>query len=364
MENPVESENSTSSKPNLPFDERKEHYEALLTLFKYAIGSLTLVISVAGFFIGFTVYSDGKEMRAAMREQQLSLQQNINELNSKELEMQQTLLDLIKTTREDVSLTGQRAISQINVIREESSTVARTEAKKRIEQVFEENKIEDFIVQVTKERLEPEVRRVVSENITALNDAKLRKVLRDISSDDESKRELADLFFQNSDPSDWTEEQLERIVNTLAIIDGNNPHKFNASIYLALAKSPVIENYFREEFIKDPQSETSFLAMRYLTKNADVGLLTLFLELFKKTSSDLRPNFYHRLIDGSLDGRNNNLTISLLNHKEIVDMLFQELKELEERKPNSIESFKQRILSLIRVNNFSGEISTTYFFGK
>jgi hypothetical protein len=115
MENEVTPEPSNSV-PNInrPFDERKEHYEALITLFKYAIGSLTLVITVAGAFIGFTVYSDGKEMRSAMREQQLAIQQNIIDLNNKELEMQKTLLDLIKTTREDVSLTGQRAINQIN----------------------------------------------------------------------------------------------------------------------------------------------------------------------------------------------------------------------------------------------------------
>ena len=44
---------------------------------------------------------------------------SLADLRRKELEMQQTLLELIKTAREDVSLTGQRAITQINTIRDD-----------------------------------------------------------------------------------------------------------------------------------------------------------------------------------------------------------------------------------------------------
>jgi hypothetical protein len=224
--------------------------------------------------------------------------------------------------------------------------------------------MEDFIVQVAKEKLEPEVKRVVSENNIALNDAKLMKVLRDLSSEDESKRELADLFFQNSDPSDWTDEQLKSIVNTLTIIDGNDPHKFNISIYLGLARSPIIENYFRVELTKNPQSETSFLAFNYLFKNLGAELPPYFIESFKRTTSDMRPNFYHRLIEGALNTHNSTLTNSILNQKELVDLLFQDLNELKKTKVNSIESSRQSIEDLIQFYNFKGEYKSTYFFAR
>jgi len=250
--NPTETGNPTQSNTQ-SFDERKEHYEALITLFKYAIGSLTLVITVAGFFIGFTVYSDGREMRAAMREQQTALQQNLMDLNKKELEMQKTLLDLIKTTREDVSTTGQRAINQINSIREESSSIARAEAKKRIEQVFEENKIEDFIVEITKKELEPQVRQIVDSKIGETSQAKLEKALRGLVSGDETKQSQSLLYFQNSDPSDWTDEQLKMIVNVMKNVDDNNFIKSEICIYLGLTKSKILDDYFQTELLKNSQ---------------------------------------------------------------------------------------------------------------
>ena len=365
MENSTSAE-TTNPPPQTPisFDERKEHYEALITLFKYAIGSLTLVISVAGVFIGYTVYSDGREMRAAMREQQAALQEHLNELNSKELDMQKTLLDLIKTTREDVALTGQKAINQINTIKEESSSIARAEARRRIEQVFEENKIEDFIVEVAKEKIEPRIKKAVNDEFFASKEAKLEKVLRDLSTNDESKRELAYIFFQGSDPSEWSEQQLQRIVSTLLNIDSNNSQKHGISIYLGLAKSPIIEDYFKTELAKNPQSETGFIAFNYLIKNVNEDLPAFFLESFKKTKQDMRPNFYHRLIEGALNSRKNTLAVSILNNKELVEMLFQDLKELEKLKSNSIESCRQSILGLIQFYNFQGDYKSTYFFAE
>ena len=364
-------ENTTPEKPVDPvppvvisFDERKEHYEALITLFKYAIGSLTLVITVAGSFIGFTVYSDGKEMRATMREQQQALQKNTTDFNNKQLEMHKSLIDLIKSTREDVSLTSQRAIDQINSIREESSSIARIEAKKRIEQVFEENKIEDFIVQVAKDELEPQVKKIVDDKIVNANEEKLENALKDLTSPDISRHELAYLYFQKPDPSDWSEEQLVKIVDVLQGIDDNDEYKASICIYLGLTKSSIIENYFKAELIENPRSQMGIFSLSYLIRNNGPQLPSYFLDSYKKCQRDMRPNFYHRLLEGALSSRNNALTLSILNHKELVDLLFQDLNELKKLNTNSVESMKQGINGLIQGFNFQESYKSTYFFVK
>jgi len=89
-----------------------------------------------------------------------------------------------------------------------------------------------------------------------------------------------------------------------------------------------------------------------------------FLEAYKKCSIEGRPNFYNRLIHGSFSSKNTALAFWILNNKDLVDLLFLNLIELEKAGKNSVKSMRHGIEGSIKYFNLQENFKTTYFFTK
>lgn len=362
---PNDTEIKVSTSSNQQFDDRKQHYESLISLFKYVISLLIGLITLIGFFVGFTTYQNGNEMRMEMKEQQKELQRNLNDVNAEKSKMREILFELIKTTREEVSTTRENAIDQINSIRDESTIVARNEARKQIEEVFQKNRMEDFIAQVAKERIEPQVNKIVDSKFAGINESKFAKALKDLLSDNETSNELALLYFQNADPADWSEEQLRNAVEVLKKMRESTYYKGEICIYLGLTKSPLVESYFASELKENPQGTVGKFAFYHFLKGESSKVLDLYLMGYQKYQVDLRLNFFYRAIEGSIASRNGQLALSFLNYKELVDLVFKDSEQINRQTENPIQATRQSIEHLLKdLNSFDGQYRSSYFFSK
>jgi hypothetical protein len=349
----------------LPFDDRKGHYESLITLFKYAIGSLTLLIALVGSIIGYTTYSDGKEMRASIREQQRDLRQSMDAITQKEQEMQKLLLELVKTTREEVAATGDRAISQIKAVRDESTSIARVEARKRIEQVFEENKIEDFIVQVAKESLEPEVQQIVEKKIVEISQKRFEKAMADLQSNNPQRIELAYFYISNADPLEWKEEQVMRIIEVLRKLSDKSHFKTDICLYLALTRSPLVDEFLTQELTNKPNETIGNYAAHYLIRNKGPEIFNAYWEAYKKIPIANRDDFFTGMIIGSSENSNPGFLEMCLNYKVLIDSLFHEIESHEIRDRQSVEQFRLDVDGILRaVEKSPDDYHDTYFYTK
>lgn len=355
-------ENDLSQIKNVEFNDHKSHYDSLVKLFKYSLGMFLFFVSGVGGIIGWITYSDGKELKAEMEKRNTDFQTNIKEMNNKSLEIHKDMLNLIRTTREDISLTRQQAIDQINVIREESIIIAKGEARKRIDQVFEENNVEDFIVSVTKQKLEPKIEATVEDKIRLIDEIKFERAISNMISGDEIQQELALLYFQRADPLEWSTNQLQLIIDQIRKIEEGNILKFEVCIYLGLTNSSLVNDFFRKELSSNPTGDVGEFAFSYLLKNGDNESLANYYEAYLKIPIEKRLNFFTNMIRSS---REKTILMECLNYQELISQVKVDYEILAESKPSSSDSFKNVIERELKARSITPiEFESTYFHSK
>ena len=325
---------------NQPSSNEKLHYESLISLFKYAVTVLISLIGMVGLIIGYLTYSNGQEMRESMDAERKSFNDNINEmktdLKEKEREMQarekvlqEKIEENIKESRELVISTGNQAIYQIGVIKDEATQIAKIEAQNKINKVFDDKNFDEFVSQIAKNRIEPQINSMVDIKIEKFNVDDINLILDLIESKDDEKVSAATNYLTSKPNRKLNNAQVERILLILSDNSINVDSRMEIANVLQEYKSPQIINFFKSQLLPG-KSLIYDSALHYLLRSnipQDFKLYSEFIEKLPDKNTILSNFVYYARTDKQE-------LLSILNSTEIVNVLIRsstkaELKEYE-----------------------------------
>jgi hypothetical protein len=359
---------SQSRNPNSssnPINEQKEHYESLISLFKYSISLITVLISIIGFTVSYITYTNGKDMREDFNQQKIDLKANISdmrarmleseaELKTRQAQVQNNIKDLVIQTRDEVELTKSLAISQIGNIK----TMATDQARERIDQVFKDRNFDQFVEVVAKKRMEPQIQEMVDRKIKQiehLDKDRLDQSITDLASNDQSIWQLAIDRINTSPYQKISENQYSRIIDIVDKKREDNNFRAHVNVILLYKDSPVLDKHFQRLIIDQGFDRTSRVsAINYFMKTGKKQDLEFYKEVLKRNQD---PFLYSEFIVVAMT-INKELTLALLNDKPIVD--FVKLRLSDEQLQRTKETLISNFHTVSNVKN--SEYRMSYFF--
>ena len=173
--------------------EEEKHYRSLIDLFKYCVTFAGILFTAIAFWVSYVTYKDGQEMRTDRKEARKEILDNLKEmkdeirserermdqkanqsreelaarekeLSDKQTELENSIANLINRSTQEISATKGDALRQIAGVKNEATTIARTEAKNRINEVFQTQNLEGFIETVAKDKLEPKIQNLINKS--------------------------------------------------------------------------------------------------------------------------------------------------------------------------------------------------------
>ena len=161
-----------SSEAPLVFKDEKEHYKSLISLFKFSLGIVGAVASI----IAVISYKDRGEIRAQMKE-------TIDDMKARMLDAEKDMERKFSNIHSETMLLNSRTQSEILSIKSDAKneissiqSLAMVEARKAINQVFSEKKFDQFVEQVAKDRMEPQIISLVDNRIDLDRKKEMKKI--------------------------------------------------------------------------------------------------------------------------------------------------------------------------------------------
>lgn len=324
------------SKDKNHFNEEKEHYKSLISLFKY---SLTIIVGVIS-SIGYLTYSSVKEARDDLKEQFNEMK---SEIKSKESKM-----------NDEIASAKKQAFDKVDNIRDTASYLAKIEARNRINQVFNDNHFDQYVSNIAKERMEPQIKTLVDENIKNAKLKELNLSIEKLNSDDLYEITLASNYFHSNISNSLKEDEINRLIMIYRSTKSISAKNVILDIF-AFQNSKNIENFFKKESLRDDPNEIlGNRGVLYLLKPNVEPDMDFFLNLIKISKS--KRNEYMNLLYYSKD-LNPNIMSQFLNSKKLIDYVFQFTKKEE------WDSLKEEIQVGFKEYMKDG-FETTYIYSK
>lgn len=336
--------------------EEQLHYNSLINLFKYTVAILGVLGTVFGLAIGFLTYSDGKEMRDELRLQRKEMKEDVlamkTELKDTKELLNKQVDDFILEARGSVDQSKADALNEISVVKESSTAIARHEAQKSINNVFDAKNIDEFIVNVAKERMEPQIQALVNKSI-AVEKAKQKKgIINDLTSKDPASmtRGLAnlkvypDLQFSESETKAIFESVYGASDNLLkwqlVELFLHRPSAIVSKFYLQELESPYDLSFEQYEYFFINRSEQHHLTSILLNKlNVSGNPSAKYAELVRWASLSKTE-----------------AVLLLLNNKEIVKYIYTQSSKAQ------IKEASDKIKAVLAELVDKSTLSKTYFF--
>ncbi|WP_308132010.1 hypothetical protein [uncultured Flavobacterium sp.] len=343
----------------------KEHYRSLIDLFKFALS----LLSVFGIIIGYIVYSDGKEMRQDQKERRIELESNFkdmkqdlekqkaehkNELLLQKSEMESDRERLTKRFEDEINWTKAQAIYEIANVKTTSKEIAQTEAKKKINEVFDNKNFDDYVAKIAEERMKPQINDLVDKKLTANINVLIEDAIQNLYSPDMNKFMEGIAYLQINRHIKLTELQIQKIIKATNNI--NKDYRPGVIAILLFKESQSSTNFF----IKELQSENNMsqlFSLQYFAYNNIYAPLSDALYSIISKHSDLY-GLYFNAIEAS-SGINQQHTMSLLNSKQLVDLIYPNIPK------EQLQYHKENTLRILKDKDFKEErIISSYFFKK
>jgi hypothetical protein len=309
------------------FNDSKAHYESLINLFKYCIG----FFSAFAILIGWTIYKDGQDMRAELRARRLEIKDEIKEMKSdisSEKSAMKTERDsIIREMRNTVTIARQDALEEIDKIKIHASLIAESEARLKINEVFDARNLNKFVEEIAEQRIKPQINGLVDKKLAEHEMDEVNKAIAYLKNPGDFNFNIGLSYLQSNPQFTFSEDQITDIIEIIK--QTRSDYKYQMMVLLTYRKSPQIIKFYKDEIIYNP---TGHIAVSYsphylLANNEEMGLVQNFL---KKRALDGFDKFSEYLNLIAL-GEQYNMTflIWVINDKELVQMLQKNFTEYD-----------------------------------
>ncbi|MEE1945056.1 hypothetical protein VRU48_08055 [Pedobacter sp. KR3-3] len=337
--------------------EEELHYRSLISLFKFALAGAGAVSIV----LGLLIYSNGKEMRDDFREQRKDMKDEIaemkSELNEAKAVMKSEAMALINETRNSVGQTKLDAINQISEVKNTSTLIAKEEATRSINTVFDNKNLDQFIVDVAKERIEPQIKSLVDSKIAETKAKQKQALLENLKSQDRIKIIMGFQTLQANPEIDLSESQISLIVNEVNKTKDEALINTLGAMFL-MRKSEAINKFFLKALeAKGENEQLRTTAFQYFLINEEQlnEIIPYIIDVIKSSS---RPQDGYSYFIDQASNLNAKALILLLDNKSIVDFVYDKMGI------ESIKVYKQEVRYTIRKRVKDNLINGTYFFSR
>jgi len=342
------------------FNDEREHYKSLISLFKYSVTIITTVITLIGGALAWITYSNGQEMREAMQQEKENLKSEVAEMKAEVGEERERLQNLEKEMFSNVYYVRNQTDQQISVIRDEASVMAKTEARNRIDQVFKDNNFEGFVEDVARDRMEPQIKDLVDKNMQAFLD-KVQKEKIDNAIAQITEGDMQDItiglqslqltIFQGVFLSD---DQIIRVLSFAERDDVVKELRWSICPVLAYQKvNPLIDEFFILGLSETNINSTlrTYAMMYFLRTNIGV---TTYQKIIERAANKIEM---FQIVVANVSQADKPLAIEILNSKKIVDIACEGVKKDEQI------NLRQNIFNNLVSNGVdSFEVKKTFFF--
>lgn len=335
------------------------HYASLISLFKYTVSILGVIGTLFAFGIGWITYSDGKEMRAELKEQRRQMKEEVKEMKSELKEargvMQTQAEDLKQNTLISMDQTKRDALSQISGVKENSTLIAQTQAKKSIDAVFDVNNIDQFIIKVAKDRMEPQVKSLVDGAVADLKTKRKFQIIDDIKTNDHSLITKALNNLKLYPDIEFNEDEINTIFQII-YSDKDPESRWTLARLFIYRPSNTVTKYFLKD-LKDDLFITEQFNYFVINSNERKHLIDVCKHIMStsdgKTTTALSS--YVELIRSASIERPD-VALMLLNNNELVSNIRNKFVY------NDIERAHVVIKDYAKMYGFTDKVENTLFF--
>lgn len=342
----------------------KNLYESLTSYFKYLVTITIGAISILGVFAGYFFYSNGQEMREDLKGQRLEVKEKVEEMKTalkdqkQEFETQKLLMveelnKLSQKTNSEIDATRTTAISEISNIKGVAARLAETEARKKINELFDNKNFDQYVSDIAKERMEPQINNLVDKKILLNQNAAINELVNDLSSTDRYKSIPASTYLTNNLHIKLSEEQINKIIHDMDKV--SKDARSNMIYVLVGRKSPSSTKFFAKE-IEDNDNIENLEALDYFMYN-DIDFNIFSDALYSNMKSKHNSKNYHSTVLRASTS-NRTFTLNLLNDKRLVDLYFALVNNV------NLDTEQKNLMNILKQNYPEKEISIAYFFAK
>ncbi|MBK0370716.1 YtxH domain-containing protein [Flavobacterium agrisoli] len=311
-------------------------YESLTSYFKYLVSITIGAITILGAFAGYLFYSNGQEMREDLRLQKAELKENVEEMKTtlaeqkKNFEVQKTdikeqLILLSQRVNSEINETSSAAIKEVSNIKVVASSLAESEAKKKINEVFDNKNFDQFVEKIAKDRMEPQINNLVDKKIAINETIQINNSLINLSSNDKVKSINASNYLQSNSQIKLSNSQISKIVSDMDKVDLSTRN--NMIFAIILRKSQASTEFFTRELGNSATNtlNETYCFQYFLYNDIDYNIFSdaMYKAMLKKTEG---YNTYYSSILISKD-QNKRFALNLLNDKKLVDLYLKLLPE-------------------------------------
>ncbi len=136
----------TDSKEKESSSNEKQHYETLISIFKYMVGAITILAGVVAWIIGSSLSDVKKDLSGELQQLKVEIgaMRTESQISIKEsgVEADKQIEHLRKNTETYLNLTKDITSMQISTLREDAKNLALSSARLRIEEAFKTNDIQ------------------------------------------------------------------------------------------------------------------------------------------------------------------------------------------------------------------------------
>jgi len=323
------------------FSNEKAHYESLISLLKY---SITIVVGLLS-IIGYMTYSSGKEMRDSVEAENIKLKSEIESMKA--------------DIKEDVKDSKERAVRQIDNIKNEATSIARDEARKKIDDVFDKRNLDEFVTDVAEKRIEPQIKAMVDTALSKVKNFNQQRIDSEIS-EIESDNFILQLnglkYFELHTQVEFSEDQAARLIAVINKKEVNEVIKTKIAMVLKNKEGNTIKSFFESTMLKGLSNQLNYFAVEYCLMHE----LKSNIDLFKRAiGNSASKSPYYTDVVLTADRVNPMLLLTLLNDKEIIEYIIINSSQSE------VANMKNNIDNNICNTQISKtQISNSYFYSK
>lgn len=311
-------------------------YDSLTSYFKYLVSITIGAITILGAFAGYFFYSNGQEMREEIRLQKAEVKENVEEMKrtladqkkdfeAQKVDIKEQLISLSQRINSQINETSSAAIKEVSNIKNVASSLAQSEAKKKINEVFDNKNFDQFVEKIAKDRMEPQINNLVDKKIALNETAQINNSLVNLSSSDKVKSINASNYLQSNSHIKLSDSQISKIILDMDKVD--LPTRITMIFTIMLRKSQPSTEFFTTELGNcATNTMNEDYCLRYFLYN-DIDY-NIFSDAIYKAMSKKKDgyNTYYSSIQLSKD-QNKRFALNLLNDRKLVDQYLKLLPE-------------------------------------
>jgi flagellar basal body-associated protein FliL len=196
------------------FNDSKAHYDSLISLFKYVISIIILVITLVGGVIGYLTFTNSQDMREEFRARRNEAKDEIkeikDEIRNEKVAMQKERESLTLEMRLSINKARKETLEEIDLIKNHASLIAEAEARQKINEVFDKQNLNGFIEELAEQRIKPKIDNLIDRRIVQIKNDEIDKAIEYLRDSKVHNFNIGYLYLQTNSQLELTEYQIKK----------------------------------------------------------------------------------------------------------------------------------------------------------